>query len=122
MKKILIIEDDVKAGEIYTQALQRAGFSCSVVTSADEGVTEIKNNHPDLVLLDIMLPGGKNGFDVLEHLKRDDKTKDIPVIVLTNLDTEKKVAMQIGANDYFVKANTTLEQIVNQAKSHFKII
>lgn len=77
-----------------------------------EGLTMVKTENPDLILLDVMLPGGMNGFDVLEDLKRTEATKNIPVIILTNLDSETNVAKSIGAKDYLVKANTTKDDLV----------
>lgn len=74
----------------------------------------------DLVLLDIMLPGGMNGFDVLEDLKRNQLTSSIPVIVLTNLDSERETALKIGAADYAVKANTSIEETVQKIKQQLK--
>ena len=68
-------------------------------------------------MLDIMLPGGMNGFDVLEKLKADPLTEKIPVVVLTNLDSEEKVAKTIGACDYIVKSDTTKDELVKIAKS-----
>jgi twitching motility two-component system response regulator PilH len=62
----------------------------------------------------VMLPGGKNGFDVLEDLKTNPELATIPVIICTNLDSEKETAMEIGASDYFIKANTPVEELVSK--------
>ncbi len=72
---------------------------------------------PDLVLLDLILPR-KNGFDVLVDIKRTQATKKIPVIILSNLAqrTDKERALELGANDYLVKAEVSLSDVVGRAK------
>lgn len=112
MKKILFIEDDAAFLKIYQEALNVKGFSVIEAATGKEGLAKVASEKPDLIVVDIMLPGGISGFDVLEQLKANALTKDIPVIVLTNLDSEEKVAKTIGAVDYKVKSNTTLDEIV----------
>ncbi len=112
MKKILIIEDDTSLCRAYREMLKQHEVEVVEAAAGQEGLTLVGSEKPDLILLDIMLPGGMNGFDVLEQLKRNPLTEKIPVIVLTNLDTEEKVARTIGASDYVVKANTTKDKIV----------
>lgn len=118
MKKILIIEDESQLQSIYRQKLEGEGFGVLSAKDATVGLMMVRTHEPDLIILDIMLPGGMNGFDVLEKLKRDEKFKKIPVLVMTNLDTEEKVARQIGAADYIVKANTSLEEIMEKVKKY----
>lgn len=83
----------------------------------EEGLRKVKEKKPDLILLDLILPK-VYGFDLLKQLKADPETKDIPVIVLTNLegtgDIEK--ALQLGATTYLVKASYTLEEVVEKIK------
>jgi DNA-binding response OmpR family regulator len=117
MKTILIIEDDVQVTKIYEEALANEGFKVSSTSTGKQGLILLKSEKPDLVILDIMLPQGMNGFDVLEQVKRDDELKKIPIIVLTNLDSERQAALDIGAVDYFTKAETSIEQIVEKVKS-----
>jgi CheY-like chemotaxis protein len=111
-RRILIIEDDVSLLQAYREMFKTQDVSVVGAASGQEGLTLVASEKPDLILLDIMLPGGMNGFDVLERLKEDPATQSIPVIVLTNLDSEAKVAKAIGAKDYLVKANTTKDEIV----------
>ena len=118
MKKILIIEDDPQLQQFYKDTLTAEGYTVATAFTADDGLQSVKNDKPDLILLDIMLPNGKNGFDVLELLKKDEQTKSIAVIVMTNLDSEKNTALQIGAVDYIVKANAQVEDIVKKVKVH----
>ena len=117
MASVLIIEDDIEIQDIYTRKLTQEGLDVKTCTTAEEGLQSIAADKPDLILLDLMLPGGKNGFDILEQLKQEDNTKDIPVIILTNLDGEQDSAMAIGASDYIIKANTSLEEMVEKIKS-----
>lgn len=119
-KKILIIEDDTSLFEIYKDMLSSAGFSVIGATTGRSGLELVKVDPPDLVILDIMLPGGMNGFDVLEKIEVDPATKSIPVIILTNLDSEEEVAKRIGAKKYFVKANTTTDQVIKAVMEYLK--
>lgn len=112
MKKILIVEDDASLLKAYREMFKPEEFRIVEATTGQEGLTLVGSEKPDVILLDIMLPGGMNGFDVLEQLEANPDTKKIPVIVLTNLNSEEKVAKTIGARYYIVKANTTKDQIV----------
>lgn len=112
MKKILVIEEDASLFKAYQEMFKPKGISVVGATTGQEGLTLVQSEKPDVILLDIMLPGDMNGFDVLEQLKRNSATQQIPVIVLTNLDSEEKTAKTIGATDYLVKANTTKDEII----------
>lgn len=119
-KKILLVEDDLVLGQMYKDKLANQGFD---VVSADTGtkaLTILRSYVPDIILLDIMLPGGMNGFDVLQFLKTDVKLKNIPVIVLTNLESERKTAMDNGAKAYIVKTETPLEELISLVKKYAK--
>lgn len=118
MKRILIIEDDAATLKLYKDKLAIEGLEVFGSNTGRQGLIIAKHEKPDLIILDIMLPGGTNGFDVLEALKKDEKLKNTPVVMLTNLDTEEKVAKEIGAADYIVKANTTLNEIVGKMKTY----
>lgn len=117
-KTVLIAEDDIALVNILKNKLEEAGVSVVTAGTGQQALNMIKTKVPNLVLLDIMLPGGLNGFDVLEQMKGDPKSKNIPVIVLTNLDTEKKTAMDIGAVDYIVKPNTSIDEVVLRIKNN----
>lgn len=112
IKKILIIEDDSTLLKVYREMFKTQEVHVVGATTGQEGLTLAQSEKPDIILLDIMLPGGMNGFDVLERFKADPVSKQIPVILLTNLDTEEKVAKTIGATDYLVKANMKIGDIV----------
>ena len=120
-KKILIVDEDTSLLKAYRAMFEPKGISVVGATTGQEGLTLASSSEkPDVILLDIMLPGGMNGFDVLERLEANPDTKKIPVIVLTNLDTEEKVAKTIGARYYIVKANTTKDEIVKRVMGCLK--
>jgi DNA-binding response OmpR family regulator len=118
MKKVLIVEDNPDLQKIYSEKLKASGFDVFVASDASLGFTMIKDDHPALILLDIMLPGKMNGFELLEILKKDENLKQIPVIVLTNLDSEKEGALKIGANDYLIKASLELSDLVKKVQEN----
>lgn len=114
MAKILLIEDDQQLTSMYRKKLTHEGYDVVIAATAKEGLSFLQSENVDLVILDIMLPGGLNGFDVLETMKKDNAYSKIPVLILTNLDSEEKVAKEIGVTDYLVKANTTPTQLVER--------
>jgi len=111
-KKVLFIEDDPQLQDLYQGILSQKGILAIGAHDGKEGLEKVHTEKPDLVVLDIMLPGGVSGFDVLEQLKANPLTQSIPVIVLTNLDSEEAVAKKIGAVDYKIKSDTSLKEIV----------
>ena len=121
IKKILMIEDDIFLRKIYRDKLQRSGFEFVEAINGEEGLNKVVSEKPDLVLLDIILPK-KNGFDVLREVKDDKETSGIPVVILSNLGQEVDIkrGMALGANDYFVKTEVTLEEVVVRIKEWLK--
>ncbi|MDD3498397.1 MAG: response regulator [Candidatus Moranbacteria bacterium] len=116
-KKILIVEDDVALRQTLAEFLEADSFSVLTAADGEEGVQAAKSGTPDLILLDIVLPK-KNGFEAIKEIKKDKKTKDIPIILLTNLgslsDIEK--ALSLGATTYLVKGDYQLREIVEKIK------
>lgn len=111
MKHILIIEDEPIQQQAYKLKLS-GKYSLSIVSNEKQMLGSLQKQIPDLIILDIMLPGGKNGFDILTELHADPKTKDIPVIVLTNLDeSERHTALDLGAKEYITKTSVNVEEI-----------
>lgn len=115
MKKILFIEDEEALQKALGNALESKGYSALRALDGEAGLRAAKNEMPDLVLLDLVLPK-KNGFEVLEELKKDASTKNIPVIVLTNLEGSAEVerALALGATTYLVKANYKLDELMSK--------
>ncbi len=120
MAKILIVEDDSELQIIYQRKLSHEGHEIFTATTGEEGLALAQSKKPDIILLDVMLPGGLNGFDVLEQLKRTPAMANTPILILTNLDTEQNTAMSIGANDYIIKANTSLDQMVEKVNKYLQ--
>jgi DNA-binding response OmpR family regulator len=114
MRCILIIEDDPVIRASYSTVLTQEGYTVLSAASGQEGLTLAHKSAVHMVLLDMMLPGGMNGFDVLSNLKQHDRTKDIPIIVMTNLESEKQTVLEYGANDFIVKAHIDIKQLVEK--------
>ena len=114
-KKIVLVEDEVILQKALSIELLSAGFEVMTANDGEAGEALIKNELPDLVLLDITLPK-KLGFDVLKELKHDAHTKHIPVIILSNMaqDTDKELGHTLGATDYYVKSGTNLGELTQK--------
>ncbi|HWY79152.1 MAG TPA: response regulator [Candidatus Sulfotelmatobacter sp.] len=115
MKKILVAEDDKFLGSAYRAKLTKAGFEIQIARDGQEAMAMVRTFTPDLILLDLVMPI-KDGFTVLEEIKNDPTLKAIPVIVASNLgqkeDTDR--ALKIGASDYFVKSDLSLNTIIEK--------
>ena len=83
-------------------------------------MTEAVESNPDMIILDIMLPGKLNGFDVLRQLKLSPSTKGIPVIVMTNLMEEGKSALELGAIEYLLKVSVSLQDLLEKVEKYLK--
>lgn len=114
-KKIFIIEDDESLVRIMREALEDENYDLSLLLPSEATQKQIADEQPDLVVLDIMLPG-ESGFDFLEKLKKDKETKNIPVVILSNLgqDEEIRKGLELGAIDYIVKADFSIYEIVHK--------
>ena len=117
MKKILFIEDEAALQEAFGGFLTQAGYKVVNALNGEIGLRLAKSEKPDLILLDLVLPK-LNGFEVLAALKKDDKTKDIPTIILTNMGNMEDVnkALELGASTYLVKTEYDLEELANKIK------
>lgn len=114
---ILLVEDDGFLASIYAQKLELEGFDVSLATNGEDGVRLATKDIPDLILLDLVMPK-LNGFEVLERLKQEATTKNIPVLVLTNLGQREDVerCMQLGAAGYVIKAHSLPHETVAKVK------
>jgi DNA-binding response OmpR family regulator len=117
-KKILLGEDDKFISRAYNIALTKAGFEVTLAVDGLETLKELRDNRPDLLLLDIIMPK-KNGFEVLEEMENDNNLKAIPVIVLSNLSQESDVTRcrKLGAVDYIVKSNFSMKSLITRISS-----
>ncbi|MFH0951640.1 MAG: response regulator [Patescibacteria group bacterium] len=117
--KVLIVEDEKMLADMYKTKFEMDGFTAIQALNGQAGLDAAKADKPDIILLDIIMPK-LDGFVVLQELKKDPKTKNIPVILLTNLGQEDdiKKGKSLGANDYFVKANHSPAEVVAKVKTH----
>ena len=115
IKKILIVDDSPTDRQFLSEMLAKSGFNITTAESAEDAMNKVKQSRPDLVLMDIVLPG-QNGFQATRTLTRDEATKSIPVILCTSKgqETDRVWGMRQGARDYIVKP-------VNQADLLAKI-
>lgn len=119
MAKILIIEDDKFLRDLLSRKLQEEKFEIVTAIDGEEGIKKTNEEKPDMVLLDLILPS-INGFEVLKKVKENPKTSAIPVIILSNLGQREDVerALNGGAKDYLIKANFTLDEILEKIKKY----
>lgn len=119
--KILLIEDDPMLSSMYKTKLESEGFIVIVADNGVDGIKAAKKENPDLIMLDVIMPQ-LDGFSVLEVLKKDKATKNIPVVMLTNLGTEedREKGKKLGAIDYFVKASLTPTEFSDKVKKYLK--
>lgn len=118
MKKVLLVEDDVLMVRMYTKKLAKEGFQTEVATNGEEGLEKAKSFKPDIILLDIMMPK-MSGTEMLEKLREQDETKDVPVIILTVLslsDAEVKKCTDLGCK-VLTKTSVTPQDVVDRIKS-----
>ena len=121
MIKILIVEDDSLLSRLYQKEFSFRQYRTEVASNGLDGLSLVKKFRPDLILLDLAMPK-MDGFGVLDKLKSEEGTKNIPVIVLTNLENAAAVerALALGALSYLVKANYELEDVVQKVKQAIK--
>lgn len=111
--RVLLIEDGADTVSLYRTQLERDGFVLTSAREADTGLALAREEHPDIILLDLMLPGRIGGFELLDVLVHDPQTKGIPVLALTNLAEEVgfERAVSHGAVGYVVKSDRTPRQV-----------
>lgn len=119
--KILIIEDDPMMYRLYQRILEHEKYEVIVVDNPLEGIKKVEELQPNVVLLDIMMPK-LDGIEALKKIKSNKNTKDIPVIMLTNLGTDNVVteAFQAGASGFLVKSQTSNDELIKQIKTIVK--
>ncbi len=113
---VIVVEDETFLSKILSERLEDEGFKrVDVAGNGEEALQKIEANPPDIVLLDMILPK-MNGFEVLHELKSNEVLSHIPVLVLSNLgqDQDIRQAQELGAADYIVKSNFSLQKVVNK--------
>lgn len=119
-KKIMIVEDDEHISKVYEIKFAKEGFVTSLARDGEEAVVKITAEKPDIILIDLMLPE-KDGFGVLEDIKKVPELAKIPVIVLSNLGQkgDQDRALGLGANEYLVKVDYPIQEIIDKVKGYF---
>lgn len=118
MKSILFIEDESALQKTFGDVLKNEGYEMISALDGEIGLNLAKSKKPDLILLDLVLPK-LHGLEVLKELKADAETKDIPIIVLTNLESVDDIdkAIELGAKTYLVKTQYNLEEVLEKIKN-----
>ncbi len=122
LKRILLVEDDDVLANVYIVRLQAEGFDVRRVANGEEALAAALSYHPDLVLLDVMMPK-VSGFDVLDILRNTPETADLKIIMLTALsqDSDKDRAEALGANEYLVKSQVVISDVVERVRHHLNV-
>lgn len=118
-KKILLVEDDTALAAVYRSRLELEGFEINEVNNGEDALSAAMSFKPDLILLDAMMPK-ISGFDVLDILRNTPETTNIRVIMLTALSQpkDKERAEQLGVDDYLVKSQVVIGDVVARVKHH----
>lgn len=103
-KKILVIEDDLSSLTLLTYALRHEGYEVLIASDGFTGLKTVQNEHPDLIILDVMLPG-LDGYEICRKLRQQPQTATVPIIFLSARANQgdKDVGLRMGANGYFTK-------------------
>ena len=122
-KKILLVEDDASLAAVYRARLELEGFDIKEVHNGEDALSAAVSYRPDLILLDVMMPK-ISGFDVLDILRNTPDTTNVRVIMLTPLSQpkDKERAEKLGADDYLVKSQVVISDVVERVRHHLGIM
>ncbi|HAQ02568.1 hypothetical protein A2467_00585 [Candidatus Nomurabacteria bacterium RIFOXYC2_FULL_36_8] len=117
MKRVLIIEDDDFLQGLEAKKILNSGYDVLSAQTGEDAMKKILEPNVDVILLDLLLPNF-DGFEILKKIKENDKTKNIPVIIFSNLSENKDIekAISLGATKFMVKSNFSLEELMEQIK------
>lgn len=121
-KTILLVEDDDRLASVYETRLQAEGFKTKRVSNGEDALAVALQVHPDLILLDVMMPK-VSGFDVLDILRNTPETTNVKIIMLTALsqDSDRERAKSLGVDDYLIKSQVVIADVVGKVKQHLDI-
>ncbi len=122
MYKVLVCEDDKFLSGAYRIKLTKLGFEVQLASDGDDALAHLETFTPDIILLDLIMPG-KDGFSTLMRLRAEERWKHIPVIVASNLGQKEDIdkSMALGATDFIVKSDTSLEAVAEKINTILKI-
>lgn len=114
-KKILIVEDEEILSSLLSKRLEREGYEVAIAEDGDAGIRKMKEEKPDLVLLDIVMPK-KDGFAVMEEMQQDQELSGIPVVIISNSGqpVELDRAQKLGARDWLVKTEFDPQEVLDK--------
>lgn len=120
-KKIVTIEDDETQAKLITAALEGGGFEVLHALDGKEGIELVLQEHPDLIILDIILPH-ISGIEVLKKIREDSWGKTVPIFMFTNLEENEPLAESVesGATAYFNKSEWSMEDLVSRVREEFE--
>ena len=121
-KKILLVEDDMALAAVYRSRLEIEGFDVREVHNGEDALSATVEYHPDLILLDVMMPK-ISGFDVLDILRNTPETANVRIVMLTALSQPKDIerAESLGVDDYLVKSQVVIGDVVARVKHHLNM-
>ena len=121
-KKVMIVEDDEHISKVYEIKLAKEGLATSLARDGEEAVVKITAEKPDLIILDLMIPK-KDGFMVLEEIKKNPELVNIPVIILSNLGqkSDQDRTLALGENEYLVKVDYPIQEVIDKVKGYLEI-
>ena len=118
-KLLLVVEDDTQMMRLLKETLASEGFSVIETRSAEEALLHATSEHPDLMVLDLMLPG-LDGMDFLDNVRKAAWGKHLPVVILTNVSPDDKIMTGVARDEpafYLIKANTSMAELVSKIKN-----
>ena len=121
MKKILIIEDEKVLLGLLQKKLTQEGYQVSIAEDGQKGMEMVRQDKPDLILLDIVMPK-MGGFEVMEELNKDEELKDIPIIIISNSGqpVELDRAKELGIRDWLIKTDFDPQEVIDKVKKQFE--
>lgn len=121
MIKVLVVEDDVILAGAYRLNFETAKFAVVVARRAETAIDELKKQIPDIVILDLILPG-KDGFWLFEQMKNNSKWKNIPILVASNIGDPEEIkrARKMGAKEYVIKSEVSMKQMIGKVRKLVK--
>jgi CheY-like chemotaxis protein len=121
-KRVLLVEDDDSLANVYVTRLQAEGIDVRRVANGEDALAAALSYQPHLILLDVMMPK-VSGFDVLDILRNTPETADLKIVILTALsqDSDKERAEALGVDEYLVKSQVVIADVIDRIKHHLNI-